>query len=109
MPVEQHAGTRSVAALADHHRVARGRPDIGVEAETAEIAGDVFGRGAALLLVGRIGRDRLNAHELEQAIEAMVEIGVDPGENGRKGLRWRHLTGPSKEWKHAPSTLFRSA
>ena len=85
--VEQHLRTRRpAAALADHHRMTRGRPHRGLEAETAEIAGDEFGGRAALRLIGGIGGDRLNSHELEQALEAAVEIGIDPVENGRQGL-----------------------
>ena len=53
-----------------------------------EILGDVLGRGLALVLVGRVGRDRLDAQEVEQPLEAAVEIGVDSFEDGRQGVGW---------------------
>ena len=37
-----------------------------------------FGVGHAFGLVSRIGRDRLDAQQREQAIEARIEIGIDP-------------------------------
>ena len=67
-----------------------GRPHRRLEPETCEIARHELGRGFALLLVGRIGRDRLNLQELEQARQARLELGVDLGEDGGKGLRRAH-------------------
>ena len=64
--------------FADHHRMARGRPHLGREADAPQIGGDMLGRGPALLLVRRIGRDRLDAQQREQPFETRVEIAVDP-------------------------------
>jgi len=63
--VEKHMRARPVSAFADHDRMTRGRPHAGFEADVAKIASDEFGCGAALRLIGRIGGDGLNAHELE--------------------------------------------
>lgn len=41
---------------------------------------DVFGRGAAMRLIGRISRDRLNSQERQQSIQASFEIAVDASE-----------------------------
>ena len=90
MAIEQDARRlprgRSVAAFADHDRVAVGRAHAGLESETAEVGGDVFGRGAAMRCIGRVGRDRLNSQEREQPIEASVEIAVDASEDSRQSF-----------------------
>ena len=57
-----------------------------IEPETAEILGNELRGRTALRRKGRIGRDRLNAQEREQPLEAVVELGIDPLENGRKRL-----------------------
>ncbi len=72
--------------FADHDRMALGRPHAGVEADAAQIPGDELGRGLALVLVGRVGRDRLDPQEVEQPLEALVEIGVDLVEHGGQGF-----------------------
>ena len=79
--VEQNARLAvgfSVAGFADHDRMALRRPHLGGKADAVQIGGDEFGRGAAGILVGRIGRDRLDAQQREQAIEACIKIGIDP-------------------------------
>jgi hypothetical protein len=38
----------------------------------------VLGRSAAEVLIGRIGRHRLDAQQREQAIEAGIEVAIDP-------------------------------
>jgi hypothetical protein len=48
----------------------------------------VLGRGLTLRLVGRVGGDRLNAQEIEQPLEALIEIGVDFLEHGRQDVGW---------------------
>jgi hypothetical protein len=54
-----------------------GRPDAGIETNAREILGDVLRRAQALVLVGRIGRNRLDAQEIEKSFEASIEIGID--------------------------------
>ena len=51
-----------------------------------EILGHEVGGRLALILVGRIGRDRLDLQELEQPCETVVELGVDLVEDGGKRL-----------------------
>ena len=58
----------------------------------AQVLGDELGRGLALVLVGHVGRDRLDAQEVEQPLEALVEVGVDLVEHGGQGLGRRHDT-----------------
>jgi hypothetical protein len=48
-------------------------------------------RRAAVLGIGRVGGDRLNAQELEQPREAVVEVGIDMSENGVELLRRGHV------------------
>src|SRR5262249_47492623 len=67
--------------------VALGWAHTGVKADTREIVGDELGGGAALVLVGRVGRDRLDLEELEQPLKARVKIGVDLVEDGGKRFR----------------------
>jgi hypothetical protein len=62
------------------------RPHAGVEAYPREIARDELRRRAAFVLVGRIGRDRLDLEEGEQTIEALIELGIDTIEDGRKDV-----------------------
>ena len=56
-----------------HHRVAGRVAQRGGEAESREIGNDALGRPPAILLIGRIRRNRGNAHQIEQAVEALVE------------------------------------
>ncbi len=93
MTVEEDARRLAVGArtaFAHHDRMPLGRPDAGLKADTGEILGHVLGGGLTLVLVGRIGRDRLDAQELEQPLEALVEIGVDFLQHGGKGMRRGH-------------------
>ncbi len=94
MAVKQHTwrlavGVRRSVRLADHDRMAPGRPHAGVEADAAQVLGDELGGGLALVLVGHVGRDRLDAQEVEQPLDAAIEIGVDLVEHGRQGLGGR--------------------
>ncbi len=103
MAIEQHMRRLTVAVcgavtLADDDRVAFGRPYAGIEADAAQILGHEFGRSLALVLVGHVGRDRLDAQEVEQPLQALVEVGVDLVENGRQGLGRRHEHAPLLWW-----------
>src|SRR5262249_31835915 len=77
----------AIAALGDDDGVALGRAHAGVEADAGEIVGNELGGGAALVLVGRVGRDRLDLEELEQSLKARIKIGVDLVEDSGKRLR----------------------
>ena len=81
MSVEQRARTAAVAVFPDHDRMPGGRANADVEAERAEILGEMLRRLPALVPIRRIGRDRANAQEAEQPLEAAVEILVDPVED----------------------------
>ena len=56
------------AALADHDGMASGRPNAGVKTDAGQILANVFGGGSTLVLVGRIGRNGLDAQEFEQPL-----------------------------------------
>src|SRR6185437_2084898 len=77
MPVEQHARSRRAVRLANDHRVALGRTQSRLEADGAQVLGHVFGGGAAMVLVGGVGRHRGDAQQGEQTLKAMVEILID--------------------------------
>ena len=55
----------AVAGFADYDRMTVGRAHLGGEADGLEISGDVVGSGAAGVLIGGIGRDRLDAQQRE--------------------------------------------
>ena len=94
MAIEQHARRAAVgfavAAFADDDRVAFGRPHAGLEAEPAQVGGDIFGRGAAVRRIGRVGRHRLDAQQREQPIEAGIKVAVDAVENLGQSFGCRH-------------------
>src|SRR5437899_8096140 len=93
MAVEEDAGGLAVGlrtALAHHDRMPRGGPDAGLKTNAGQIRGHVLGGRLTLVFVGRIGRDRLDAEEFEQPLEALIEIGVDLLQHGGKGMRGGH-------------------
>src|SRR5262249_44054876 len=93
MAVEEDARGLAVGLrtpLAHNDRMTVGRPDAGLKTDAGQVLGHVFGGGLTLLPVGRIGRDRLDAQELEQPLEALIEIGVDFLQDGGKGMRGGH-------------------
>ena len=93
MAVEQHAraAIRSACAIAfgRDHRVPRGRADGRLETEARQVFRHMVGGGEAEVLVGAVGRNRRDAHQLKQAIDALVEIGIDPVEHGGQGFGGR--------------------
>jgi hypothetical protein len=58
-----------------------GRPHLGREPDGPQVAGEMLGGRAAIILEGRIGGDRFDAEILKQPIDTAVKIGVDAGEN----------------------------
>src|SRR5712691_4905639 len=88
MAIEQRPRASSVAALADHDRMTGGRTDTDVEAESAEILREMLGRLAALVPIGRVGRDRANTQQAEQPLQAAVEILIDPIEDRIEHAHW---------------------
>ena len=60
-----------------HHRLARRVAPRGVEAETRKLGHQPVGRGLAVGVIGRIGRDRGDPEQLEQALERRVQSGVN--------------------------------
>ena len=81
-----------VAAFADYDRMASGRTHTGFESKAAQISRDMFGGGAAVFRIGRIGRHRLDAQEREQAIEACLEIAIDTVKNCRQSFGGCHVS-----------------
>ena len=71
----------AIPAFADDDRMAGGRPHARIEAETAEVGGDVFGGRAARRCVGRISRYRLDAKKRKEPIKTCLQIAVDLIEN----------------------------
>jgi hypothetical protein len=55
--------------LGDDRGMAGGRPHLGVEAERGDVRRQMLGRLSAILGKGRIGRDRLDPQQREQALE----------------------------------------
>ena len=76
--VEQDMRRIGFAAIVmgHHHRVAGRVAHRRIETERAQLGHQPFGRPAALRLEGRIGGDGLDAHQLEQSVEARRNIGA---------------------------------
>ena len=92
--VEQHARALAVAltaTLAHDDRVTLGLPNAGLKADAGQVLGHISSGRLTLLAVGGIGRDRLDAQELEQPLEALVEPGIDLLQHGGKRLRRGHV------------------
>ena len=69
------------------HRMAGRVAQAGVEADRAQILDQPLAGAPAVRSIGGIGRDRGNAQQREEPLEAGVEIGVEVVENSGK---WRH-------------------
>ena len=80
VPVEQHMGAARLRMLGEHDGVSGRFAQARVEAERGEIALQPVGRFPAAVAIGRIGRDRGNLQEREQALEALLEPVVCGGE-----------------------------
>ena len=95
MAVEQHTGAAVGAAIegGDDGRMAGGGPDLGRKAERRDVAGEMLGGRLAISGEGRVGRDRLDTQQLKQPLQAVVEIGINAVEHGRK-LRTGHFGYP---------------
>ena len=63
--------------MADDHRMAGRVADAGFEADRFQIGGQPFGCPAAFGFEGGIGRDGLDLQEIEQPLQAFVEIIVE--------------------------------
>src|SRR5262249_48670498 len=88
MAIEENAGDLAVGlrtALAHHDRMPPGGPDAGLKSNAGQILGHVLGGRLTLVFVSRIGRDRLDAQEFEQPLEALLEIGVHLLQRGGRG------------------------
>ena len=85
VPVEQHMRPRFSVSLAIAFRndrgMALGWPHLGFEAEAGDVLGQMIGGRLAILREGGIGRDRLDAEQRKQPLQAVVEIGIDAIEN----------------------------
>jgi hypothetical protein len=60
------------------------RSHFSLEANAAQIGGDVLRGLLAVFLESRIGRDRRDPQQIKKTIDALVEILIDPIENGLK-------------------------
>jgi len=81
MPIEQLPGPGVVVVLCQHDRVAGCVADLGREAVALEVLRMPLAAGAGLGGIGRIGRDRLHPHGLDETVEGLIEIGIDVGED----------------------------
>ena len=84
--VKQHVRPPVLAAVGfgDDGGVTGRRPDLGRKPECRDIAGEMIGRRPAIAGKGRIGRDRLDAQQGKQPLQAVVEITVDAIEDRLK-------------------------
>ena len=73
---------RGAGMMGNDHGMAGGVAQAGVEAERCEFIDKPLTGAAALGRIGRVGRDRLDAQKTEQALEAVIEIGVGGGKGG---------------------------
>jgi hypothetical protein len=70
----------------DDHRVPPGRAHAHVQPETAQFGRDMIGGRTAILCVCRIGGDRSDTQEREEALYAAVETAINVFENRRQGI-----------------------
>src|SRR5690625_6957619 len=86
MPVEQQMRSGWIAAfvMCDHDRVPRRLRNPCLEADPRQISRKPFGCPPAFRGIGRIGRDRLIAHQMKEALERILEIIVQMRENSVK-------------------------
>ncbi|SPU69648.1 Uncharacterised protein [Brucella neotomae] len=83
MAIEKHMrriGCRPFV-MGNNHRVAGCVAHAGIKTDRLQVFHQPLGRLAAIGLVGRVGRNRLDPQKIEQAVEAFVEIGVEMVEN----------------------------
>ena len=82
MAVKQHMRSPfGAGAVANDHRVPGRVAQAAVEAERGQPGNQPLRRPAALRRMCRIGRNARDAEQLEQAVEAVIEIAVGPGEH----------------------------
>ena len=75
--------------MGDDHRMTRCIADAGVETDRLQVVHQPFGRPPAFVVIGGIGRDRLDPQQLEQSLQALVEIAVETVEDGgQRGHGW---------------------
>ncbi len=67
--------------MPEDDRMALGRAHAGVKADRGDIRLQMLGGGDAMLLVGRIRRDRRNAQEGKEALDRCVEILIEMGKD----------------------------
>jgi hypothetical protein len=84
MAVEKHMRRirRRSVMMGDDHRVAGRGAHAGVEADRSQVRDQPFGGAAAFSGVGRVGGDRLDAEQAEQAFNALVEVLVEAVKDG---------------------------
>ena len=105
--VEQHARPAvrrgRAVALGGDHRMPGGRAHRRLEAEALEVLREVIGGRAAEILVGAVGRDRRDAHQIEQPVQG---FGRDPRRcvrARREGLRQRSSSAPRQRRTALPA------
>ena len=74
MAVEEDVRALLLGVVPDDHGAAGGRPNRGVEAELAQLGREPFGGALAFFRIGRIGRDGGDADQLEQPLEARLDV-----------------------------------
>ncbi len=84
MAVEEEVGAVSGQVLGDDDRLAGRFRDARLEADAFQIRGQPLRRFLALGVIGRIGGDRLETQQLEQALDRVVSIGIEMREEGGK-------------------------
>ena len=77
--------------LGDDGRMTGGGPDFRLEAQRRDILGKMIGGRPAIAGEGRLGRDRFDPQQREQALQAVVEIGIDAVEDRLDLRRVGHI------------------
>ena len=109
MSIEKHMRRIGCSAfvMGDHHWVSGCIAHAGIETDRFQVCHQPFRSFAAVSLVGRVGRNRLDPQEIEKAVEAPVEIGVEMVENIVE--RWFghgcFLTSRNVNWRHSTTSL----
>ncbi len=83
VPVEHQVRPGS-ARVAHHHGMAGGRADVGLDPQRPQIEHQPFGGALAVVAECRVGRDRRDPQQVQQAFGCGGQVGVDAGEDGVK-------------------------
>src|SRR5690606_39684649 len=99
MAIEEDTGS-GAAAMGDNHRMPRCWPCGGLEAFRLQVGHQPVGSPLAVVGIGGIGGDGLDAEQRLEPLEALLKVGVGAGEGLLDiGSGGRHQDDPAPSWR----------